>query len=217
MKYVFQICHTYLPKAKTTSLYYLMRKLVSMKVIGLIGTIGSGKDIVREILEKKFNTVSVILSDLLETNALKKRGIKITRTMQQNLGDELRQKYGTHVLAKIAIDFMKKTSEIKIIDGIRNPGEVDFLRQQFSDDLKLIAIDAPQQVRFERIVKRNRDSDPKTWEEFVAVDERDQGKDQPEYGQKVRKCIEMADVVIQNDGSLEELKKKVEEIIKQLI
>ena len=216
MKCVFQICHTYLPKAKTTSLYYLMRKLVSMKVIGLIGTIGSGKDIVREILEKKFNTVSVILSDLLETNALKKRGIKITRTMQQNLGDELRQKYGTHVLAKIAIDFMKKTSEIKIIDGIRNPGEVDFLRQQFSDDLKLIAIDAPQQVRFERIVKRNRDSDPKTWEEFVAADERDQGKDQPEYGQQVRKCIEMADVVIQNDGSLEEMQKKVEDIINKL-
>ena len=74
-----------------------------MKVIGLTGTIGSGKDIVREMLEKKFDTVSVRLSDLLETSALKKMGIKITREMKQNLGDDLRQKYGTHVLAKIAI------------------------------------------------------------------------------------------------------------------
>lgn len=187
-----------------------------MKIIGLTGTIGSGKDIVREILEKKFDTVSVRLSDLLDTNELKKKGIKITRDIQQNLGNELRKKYGAHVLAKLAIDFMKKNTDIKVIDGIRNPGEVDFLRQQFGDDFKLIAIDASQQIRFERIVKRNRDIDPKIWEEFVATDERDQGKDQPEYGQQVRKCIEMADVVLQNDGSLEEFQKKVEDVIKEI-
>ncbi len=187
-----------------------------MKVIGLTGTIGSGKDIVREILEKKFNTVSVRLSDLLKTDVLKKKGIKITRDMQQNLGDELRQKYGTHVLAKVAIDFMGKNSEIKIIDGIRNSGEVDFLKKQFGDDFKLIGIDASQQVRFERVIKRNRDSDPKTLEEFVVADERDQGKDQPEHGQQVRRCIEMADVIMKNDGSLEEFKKKVEDVIKEL-
>lgn len=186
-----------------------------MKVVGLTGTIGSGKDVVREILEKKFNTVSVRLSDLLETNVLKKKGIKITRELQQNLGDELRKAYGTHVLAKIAIDFMKKNNEMKIIDGIRNLGEAEFLKKQFGDDFKLIAIDAPQQIRFERIQKRNRDSDPKTWEEFVASDERDQGINQPEYGQQVRKCMEMADVVIQNDGNLEELQKKVDDTIKE--
>jgi len=189
---------------------------MSMKVIGLTGTIGSGKDIVREMLEKKLDTVSVRLSDLLETSALKKMGIKVTREMQQNLGDDLRQKYGTHVLAKIAIDFMKKNNDVKVIDGIRNSGEVDFLRQQFGDDFKLIAIDAPQQVRFERIVKRKRPIDPKTWEEFIVADERDQGKDQPEYGQQVRKCIEMADLIIQNDGSMEEFKRKVEDAIKEL-
>ncbi|MBU5537594.1 MAG: AAA family ATPase [Candidatus Aenigmatarchaeota archaeon] len=188
-----------------------------MKIIGLTGTIGSGKDVAREILEKKFNTVSVKLSDLLDYSSLKKRGINITRKIQQDLGDQLRQKYGTHVLAKIAIEFMKKNDNVKIIDGIRNPGEVDFLRQKFGEDFKLIAIDAPQQIRFERIVKRNRPTDPKNWEEFVAADERDQGKNQPEYGQQVKKCIEMSDVVIQNDGSLEEFTKKVEDAVKNLM
>ena len=187
-----------------------------MRVIGLTGTIGAGKEIVREILEKKFNVTSVRLSDLLETNALKKNKVRITRSIQQNLGDELRQKYGNHVLAKIAVDFMKKTSELKIIDGIRNPGEVDFLKKQFGDEFKLIAIDASQQIRFERVVKRNRDVDPKTMEEFIKVDERDQGKEQPEYGQQVKKCIEMADIVIQNDGTLEEFQKKLDDVIKQL-
>lgn len=186
-----------------------------MKVIGLTGTIGSGKDVVREILEKKFNTVSVKLSDLLDQAILKKKGIATTREIQQDSGDQLRKQYGNHILAKIAVEFMKKNNDMKVIDGIRNPGEVDFLRQQFGEDFKLIAVDAPQQVRFERVVKRNRDIDPKTWEEFVVADERDQGKEQPEYGQQVRKCIEMADVVLQNDGSLEEFQKKVEDVIRE--
>ncbi|MBI2546929.1 MAG: AAA family ATPase [Candidatus Aenigmarchaeota archaeon] len=187
-----------------------------MKVIGLTGTIGSGKDFVREMLEKSLGVTSVRLSDLLDTSVLKKRKITLTRNIQQNLGDELRQKYGTHVLAKIAVDFMKPTDKIKVIDGIRNPGEIEFLKNMFGENFELIAVDAPQKVRFERVVKRSRLSDPKTWEEFVAVDERDQGKDQPPYGQQVGKCIEMADVVLQNDGTMEDFQKKVEEIINTL-
>lgn len=190
-----------------------------MKVIGLTGTIGSGKDVVREILERKLNTISVRLSDFLETDVLKKQGITITRSVQQNLGNELRKKYGSHILAKLAIDFMNKTNRIKVIDGIRNPGEIDFLKNHFGNDFKLIAIDAPQQLRFDRVIKRNRGIgyDPQTWEEFIIADEHDQGKDQPEHGQNVRKCIEMADVILQNDGSLEDLQKKVDNVVKEVL
>lgn len=187
-----------------------------MKVIGLTGTIGAGKDIARDLLEKKFGVASVRLSDVIDISALKKRKVKITREVLQNRGDELRQQYGSHVLAKIATDFMKPTDEIKIVDGVRNPGEVEYFKSKFGDDFILIAIDAPQQIRFERAIKRDREIDPKAWEEFIVNDERDQGKDQPPYGQQVGKCIEMADVVIQNDGSLEEFQKKVEYAVKEL-
>ena len=187
-----------------------------MKVLGLTGTFASGKEIAREIIEKNSNSYSVVLSSLLKEDALKGQGINITREIKQNLGNELRKQYGSDVLVKIAVNFMQKNKDFLIIDGIRNPGESDFLRQKFGNDYKLIAVDAPQQVRFERFSKRSREGDPQTFEEFVKVDERDQGKDEPEYGQQVRKCIEMADFVIQNDGSLEEFQQKVLETIKQL-
>lgn len=186
-----------------------------MKVIGLTGTLSSGKEVVREIIEKNTSSYSVVLSSLLKEDALKKQGISITREIRQNLGNELRKQYGNDVLVKIAVSFMQKNKDFLIIDGIRSPGEADFLRGKFGDDFKLIAVDAPQQIRFERMNQRKREGDPTTWEEFVKLDERDQGKDEPEYGQQVGKCIEMADIEIQNDGSLEELQKKVDEVIKQ--
>lgn len=187
-----------------------------MKVIGLTGTFASGKEIAREVIEKNFNSYSVVLSSLLKEDALKKQGINITREVKQNLGNELRKQYGNDILVKIAVSFMQKNKDFLIIDGVRSPGESDFLRQKFGDSYKLIAIDAPQQIRFERFSKRRRDGDPQTFEEFVKLDERDQGKDEPEYGQQVGKCIEMADFVIQNDGSLEEFQQKVLEVVKQI-
>lgn len=189
---------------------------MKMKVIGLTGTLSSGKEVVREILEKNTSSYSVVLSSLLKEDTLKKQGIKITREIRQNLGNELRKQYGNDVLVKIAVSFMQKNKNFLIIDGIRSLGEADFLRGKFGEDFKLIAVDASQQIRFERMNQRKREGDPATWEEFVRLDERDQGKDEPEYGQQVKKCVEMADVVIQNDGSLEEFQKKVEDVIKQL-
>lgn len=187
-----------------------------MKVIGLTGTIGSGKEVVRELIEKSTSSYSVVLSSLLKEDALKKQKIAITREIKQNLGNEVRRQYGTEILAKIAIGFMQKNKDFLIIDGIRNPGEIDFLREKFGEDFKLIAIDAPQQIRFERMSQRKREGDPATLEEFIRLDERDQGKDEPEYGQQVRKCIEMADIILQNDGSLEDLERKVKDYFSTL-
>lgn len=188
---------------------------MKMKVIGLTGTIGSGKEIVREIIEKNMNAYSVVLSSLLKEDALKKQGINITRETRQNLGNELRKQYGNEILAKIAVSFMQNNKDFLIIDGIRNPGEADFLKTKFGVDFRLIAVDAPQQIRYDRISQRKREGDPQTWEEFIKLDERDQGKDEPEYGQQVKKCIEMADIYIENAGNLQELENKVVEIIKQ--
>ena len=156
---------------------------------------------------------TVVLSSLLKEDTLKKQGIKITREIQQNLGNELRKQYGPDILAKIAVGFMQKDKDLLIIDGIRNPAESDFLKARFDENYRLIAVDAPQEIRFERTVKRGRETDPKTLEEFVKLDDREQGKDEYDYGLQIRKCIEMADIVLQNDVSLEDLERKVKEYL----
>ena len=185
-----------------------------MKVIGLTGTIGSGKEVVKEFIKKKYNCYTVTLSDILKAE-LQKKGKTLDRTALQDLGNEMRKKYGNHILAMLAVEYLGRDKQAIIIDGIRNLGEVDYLKKKFGNDFKLVAIDAPQEIRFQRIVTRGGE-DPKVWEEFVKSDERDQGVGELEHGLRVKDCINVADYTIVNDGSLEDLQKKVDETTEKI-
>ncbi|MGC8812046.1 MAG: AAA family ATPase [Candidatus Aenigmatarchaeota archaeon] len=186
------------------------------KVIGITGTIASGKDTVKRILQARFNCYTVSLSSVIRAELEKKKNKNFSRKNMQDLGNELRKKYGSKILAMLAVEYLQKDKEVIIVDGIRNPGEIDFLRQKFKDKFVLIGVDAPPEIRFERIRKRNDSSDPKTWEEFLEIDKRDQGENEPEYGQRTKDCLKKADFLIVNDSSLEDLENKVNEIIAKI-
>lgn len=182
-----------------------------MKVIGLTGTIGSGKEIAKEFFTKKLNCYCVTLSDVIRGEAERKKS-NFNRNILQDMGNELRKEYGAHILAKLAIEYLPREKDFIIIDGIRNLAEAEFLRKKFGKNFVWIGIDAPQEIRFERTAKRGQHNDPKTFEEFIILDERDQGKNEAEYGQQVKKCIERVDFVLINDGTIEDFKNKLNKL-----
>ena len=102
-----------------------------------------------------------------------------------------------------------------IIDSLRNTGEAVFLKEAVKDFV-LIGVDAPQKARFERILRRNKSSDPKTWEDFLKMDERDNFDVNDPMGQQTGKLIEMAHFVIVNEGDLAGSVKQIEEIYKNI-
>jgi len=187
-----------------------MKKLM---IIGLTGTISSGKGAVADFLKNK-DYVYLSLSDEVREEA-RNRKIEVTRENLQNLGNELREKYGKGVLAARVI---KKIASQRytnaIVDGIRNPEEVKELRKL--PRFFLIAVDAPRELRFKRIVSRNRESDPKTFEEFLKVDKRDLGENERESGQQVAKCMEMADFKVVNDKDISQLNEKSDSLLKDI-
>jgi len=189
--------------------------MMHVKAIGITGTIASGKDTVKDIMAKRLSCYQVNLSNAIRGEIEKKKKVFSRETMQE-MGNELRQKYGTFVLVKVSTEFMSRDKPYLIVYGIRNPGEAEWLKKTYGPDFILVGIDAQQQTRFERVQKRARPIDAKTWEDFLKMDERDQGAGEPPYGQQVRKCIEMADVVIQNDGDEAQLAEKVEEVFSRI-
>jgi dephospho-CoA kinase len=182
-------------------------------VVGLTGPIASGKEIVSKVLkEKGFEYYS--LSHRVREEA-KSRGLEPTRETLQNVGDSLRVKFDGAVLAQRTADIFRTIpNPLILVDSIRNPAEIEYLRQEFN--AKIIGVTASEETRFQRVLARNRDSDPKTFEEFVKAARRDQGLGQEELGQQVKTCLKLSDVVIENNGTVEELVKKVNETLDKL-
>jgi dCMP deaminase len=179
-------------------------------IIGLTGSLAAGKGVVSDFLRKK-GFVYLSLSDELR-EILKENKIQITRENLQIWGNKLREEKGSDVLAKRVFGKIKSQEYKKaVVDGIRNPAEVEFLGQNLREFF-LVAVDAPKNVRFERMISRNRESDPISWEKFILVDEKDQGIGEKEFGQGVGKCMAMAKFVLINDGSLEEVEMKIEKL-----
>ena len=183
-----------------------------MIVIGITGTLGSGKGVVRDLITRflKIPFSCVVLSDIVKEE-VRKRGKPLTREILQEVGNDLRKEFGNHVLVELAVKRVKEGN--LLIDGIRNPGEVDYLRKKFGKRFILIGVDAPPEIRFERIKRRGRKGDPKNWEDFLRSDERDLGINEPPYGQHVKDCLEKSDFLIINDKGEKELEKKLKEIL----
>lgn len=181
-------------------------------IIGMTGSIAAGKETLTKFLrEKGFRYY--LTSDLLK-DELTRRGMEITRENMQNLGDEWRGKYGAEALMKMLLDKIDR-NENSILDSIRNPKEAGFLRNHL-DHFIMVAVDAPQGIRFNRMLARGKESDPKIWNEFLKVDERDRGDPTNPLGQQVGRCIQMADYVLINDGTLQDFMNKIESLLSKI-
>jgi dephospho-CoA kinase len=190
-----------------------------MKIIGITGTLASGKTSVKDFFLSRFpSSYFISLSDIIKEELLKE-GKELKRENFIEKGNELRKRYGSQILVEVATLTLPKNTNnlIIIIDGIRNPGEVEYLKKKFGKNFVLIAVDAPKELRFKRLLERKKEGDPQTFEEFNEIDETDNGKNQPEYRQRVGECLKLADHLIINDGSLDELNKKLEKISKLIL
>ena len=180
-------------------------------IIGLTGPICAGKDEVARILVsmgfKRFSLFDEI------KNELKEKNISLTRDHIQHYADSARRKEGVGVWARKIIK--KLPSDVNcVVDSIRNPGEVEEFREL--GDFFLVKVDAPSKLRFARMVKRAREQDPKTFEEFEILEEKDLGIGQPDYGQQHAQCFAFADKTVVNEGTLEKLHEIVSSTVDDL-
>ena len=187
-----------------------------MIIIGVVGQIACGKGVLKDYLVKDFGFGSFSLSSIVHQEAQKKGLKEVSRKDLQDIGDELRKKYGNDVLARRAIKFLKKQGEKHIlIEGIRNTGEIEYLKKL--PNFFLIGVKAKRKLRFERLLKRAKPWDPKTWKDFLVVDQRDLGIGQIRSGQQVGRCLAYCDYILTNNKDKEDFEKKVKKLIKKYL
>ena len=183
-------------------------------IIGITGRMCSGKGVVKDYFSNKGFRYTTF-SDVVRAEAIK-RGIELKREYLQDLGNELREQEGGEVWAKKIIQKMENGKNY-VVDGIRNPGEIDELKKaQNIGKFFLISVDASRERRFDLMVKRAKESDPKNWEDFVRLDNRDFGIGEPDWGQQSQRCMEMADFKIENNGDVEEFMKRINQVYEKI-
>lgn len=182
-----------------------MKKLV----IGFVGSVASGKETAINHLKKKHKAVSFSLSDEVRSELASVGFERPSRETLQVTGNLLRKFYGKAVLAKRVGEKIKKTKvKLVLVDGIRYPDEAQFLKK--IKNCFIISLDAKPRARFERLKKRNRSGDSRTWKEFLAAEEKENNQ------LLVRKSMKKSDFSIENNGKFDALFGKVDKIIKEV-
>ncbi|MEK7634008.1 MAG: hypothetical protein AAB437_04150 [Patescibacteria group bacterium] len=193
---------------------------MDFKIVGIVGQIASGKGILVNYLTGRLGFSSFSLSSIVHAE-LKKKGVKeFNRKTLQDIGDELRNKEGDDVLARRIIKQLNRLNQSSqlnrenriVIEGIRNPAEIEYFKK--NQNFILIGTKANRNLRFERLLGRNKPWDPKTYEDFLKIDRRDLGVGQNKSGQQVGKCLDYCDYVLTNNKDLGDFERKVEKLFK---
>lgn len=175
-------------------------------ILCVTGHPASGKDTVADyFISKGFAKISG--GDILREE-MQKLGLPIDRPHVYEFVKEMRQQHGNSYPAEKVIERITGNT---VVAGFRNLEEVGALRQKFSKNFKLIAVNAPIEVRYQRALQRGRVCDNISFEQFKAEDERERAVTTGSH--EVDLVMSTADIMIENDSTPEELFRKVDKIL----
>ena len=181
-----------------------------MKVIGLVGPIGSGKDTVSDYISKKYAYKVIVMGDIVREIATE-LGRGHMRDDLQLTQREIVAKYGMEYFAKRVVEKIRTNKwENVIINGIRRPEDAAVPKREFGKDMVVALVDALPQIRFERLKARKRQGDPNTMEEFHRQEENEK---KLFHWEETKKFVD--DIIINNDGRFEHLYKNVDAFMKK--
>ncbi len=180
-------------------------------IIGITGTIGAGKGTVVEYLKSKgysHYSISHVLRAMLASQG-KHQG----RSEMSHLAEELLHQRPGGVFS-IVLEHAKHDGATDfIVEAVHRESEAAFLR---AHGAKIIGVDAPLEVRYERTHERAEgEKDAVTLEQFTEHSLReDEGKG--DISSNIRAVINSADAVISNNSTVEHLHTQINSVLAKL-
>lgn len=176
------------------------------EVIGVIGTIGAGKDEAGNYIAQKLGIpVFQISSPLKQICA--ETGVEPTRENLIALGTKLASDHHDGYLAEYILERMPERA---VITGMRQLGQIEAL--QAAAKLALLSVDADPSIRFERVQKSKKLGEAATLTEFI---ERERMENSSPNAQRLFECMKLAQYHVLNEGSLDELYSQLDGIIER--
>ena len=169
--------------------------MTRQKIVAVAGMPGSGKAIVSRVASS--HGIPVLVCGDVVREETKRRGLAPTPENMGKVMLAIRQEEGTAVVAKRLIPkIASSAAPLLVVEGVRSMAEVEALRKDHM--VVIVAVHASPKTRYERLLARARSDDSKSWEEFAHRDAR-------ELGVGIGDVIALAQEMVINEGSFEEM------------
>ena len=181
--------------------------------IAIVGMCGAGKSVVADYLIQNgysfFRFGQIVLDEVI-----KKVGLKSDPALEKEIREGFRKEHGMAAMAilnKPKIDELLQRGNV-VGDGLYSWSEYKYLKDIYKDQLKIVAVVANPEIRYERLEQRTtvdaaQRSRPLTKEQAKA-------RDYAEI-ENIEKGgpISMADIVLINNGSLDEFMQQIKKYL----
>lgn len=179
-------------------------------IIGITGTNGAGKGTVGQYLAQKHGFNYFSARDVWNEE-IARRGLVSDRNTMREVANDLRAQHGSHYFAEGALERAKRLGGNSIFESIRTVGEAQYLK---SHGALLWAVDANRHARYERAILRGSETDKVSFEQFCEQEDREMQNTDPAR-QNISAVMMLADAVLTNNGTREELHEQVEQALAQ--
>jgi dephospho-CoA kinase len=181
---------------------------LTTKIVGVVGNIGSGKDEVLKYLKARYSVPYLSTGDLVRQRA-EKEGVPPTRENLETISEQCFMELGKGCFVKMVAEEIKKRGwSMAGISGIRAPADVKALKDIFGHDFVLLRVEVEDpELRFQRVLHRHEGRDPEKYADFQVQDRSE------EEVFHISTTASMADMAVQNDGTLEELHRQIDKLV----
>ena len=168
---------------------------------------GAGKSMVADAFRNAGHPL-IIMGDVIREET-RKRGLEANPENTKKVMLDLRETHGPGAVATYCVDGLcNQDSDIVVIEGCRSIAEIDVF-DDYADEVVTICVHTSPKIRFSRLQERNREDAPSTWEVFRERDIR-------ELSVGLGAVIALSDVMLINEGSLEEIQNSSQELVAKL-
>jgi dephospho-CoA kinase len=179
-----------------------------MRIIGTVGRPGSGKGEAAAVAREEDIPV-VTMGDVIREET-RRRGLDPAEHHGQ-VAQSLREEEGDTAIADRCIPAVREAAEdggVVLVDGLRSMAEVERFHEAFGEDFLLLSIEAPFDLRAERLGARGREVTDTDREKLREREER-------ELGFGMAEVLENADLTIENADSLERFRDRVRTVLQE--